>query len=224
MLFIATHKDFIYTKHYKDVIIVDGNECKKDYKIPVKHENDFPSHYTKLHDSYAEISRLYYIYKCLRPLWGSYVGFMQYKRIFDVKEEDIPRILNDYECILPKAVSQSPTIVEAYKRYHCIDDILLAINIIKEKFPEYKVDDVMYMKTGHLHPHNSFIMKSAMFDKYCQFLFTVFMEFDKRMKWNELSDWKESGRQNKTHGFLAERLSNLFYLQHFKHPYVVPLF
>ena len=221
MNFIATHTDFIYDGRFKEAIIVDGNECKKTYTIPVMHENDFPSHYTKLHDSYAELSRLNYIYKCLRSYWGKYVGFMQYKRMFNVLEENIISILDNHGVILPKPVTQSRDIIGAYGRYHCKDDIILATDIINEKFPEMKADDIMHQKT--LYPHNAFIMKSGMFEKYCEFIFSVFQEFDRRMCWNDINDWKASGRQKKTHGFLGERISNVFYHHHFKHPYIATM-
>lgn len=223
MMIIATHKDFIYDNRFKDACIIDGGECKNVYSIPVYHENEYPSRYTKLHDSYAELSRLHHAYTVLKNHLGSYVGFMQYKRMFNVPEEDIPKIIDKHGAILSAPVSQFPTIGKAYGTWHNIKDIELASDIVKKAFPHFSddVDNTLWKDDVKLHPHNTIITSRSAFNDWCFFLFRIFEKFDKEKGWNNIEDWKQSGAQLKTHGFLAERLSNIFFNRFFSNPKII---
>ena len=70
-------------------------------------------------------------------------------------------------------------------------------------------------------------MKIEDFYKYCEFMFDVLFELDKKYNFKTdydvllytkkiFNDTKKAFRQSRLHGFLAEKLSNIFYNKHFK--------
>ena len=81
-IYIAAHKDFQWCPVNKDYKIICGkDELHNTYPVEVITERS-TQHYVDLHDSYAELTRLYHIYKNVKSL-PEYIGFCQYKRYFD---------------------------------------------------------------------------------------------------------------------------------------------
>ena len=221
MIIIATHKDFNYDGRFKNACIIDGHECVNDYIIPVYHEDDHPTRYTGMHDSYAELSRLYYFFSQFgESRLRDVCGLQQYKRMFKLKEEELPSILDKHGVILPTAISQHRTVADAYGRYHRKQEIDWVMKNVPRIFPEYKKDVEDVLNGSILYPHNIFMMKKDMFIKYFNWLFKIFDALNRDMNWKTMADIRKSGIvQNKTHGCLSERVSNIFYHHHFPNPY-----
>lgn len=221
MIIIATHKDFNYDGRFKNACIIDGNECRKTYDIPVYHENEKPTFYTGFHESYAELTRLYWFFanfgsKELKDV----CGLQQYKRMLKVNEEDIPNILERHGVILPKPIKQCPSVKKAYWNYHRKEDIEWCYDNIPKIWTEYKKETESVLDGELLHPHNIFITKKQTFINYFNWLWRIFDEFNKAHHWKCWRDMNAEGMQNKTHGFLAERVSNIFWKHHFPNPYI----
>lgn len=219
-IYIAAHKDFPWCPDNKDYTIVCGDgELKNKYPVDVIKEHNTKL-YTDLHDSYAELTRLRYIQMYVKPT-TDYVGFCQYKRYFDFydKTDCIENIMKHHDAILPAAVSQGPNVIEAYGRYHRKEDILHCIDIVKKNFPHMSKSADIAMKAKAIRANNMFIMKRKDFYDYCYFLFNIFDTYNRENGWKTMDDIKNSGcKQFKTHGFLAERLSNIFFTERFKTP------
>ena len=148
---------------------------------------------------------------------ADYIGFCQYKRYF-TNISDVEEIMKHHDAILPAQVPQGPTMVDAYGRYHRKEDLIHCMDIIKRNFPEMSdsVDEVM--ESNKIHANNMFIMKRKDFYKYCYFLFNIFDTLNRENGWKTMDDIKRDRRQLKTHGFLAERISNVFFVHYFKSP------
>ena len=205
MMLIATHKDFKLKHNWKDTIIIDGGECKNTYSnASMLHENEHPSKYLALHGSYVEISRLL----CA---WQGYN--MQYKRQINMTDEEISNILKDNDAILPNPLKQHPNIARGFARYHREKEIEWCLERIPKIMPEYAEECERTLNGPDLRPHNVFIMKRIDFLRYGYFLKRIYDTMDKELGYNTYED---IGVDYKLHGCLTERISNIFYNQHFK--------
>lgn len=223
-IFISTHKDFTpNVKGDEYTIICNKGDLNNTYDIPVI-EEDWEGKYIDMHMSYAELTRLFYIYKNIMYL-PDYVGFCQYKRIFNLGEnptQKLNEILKEHDAIVSPIVFQCPNIKYAYGSYHNSDDINAAEEIVKQKFPHFVPAMEKVFNDTHLHPHNTFIMSRKDFRDYCYFLMTILEQLDRNNNWNSMDDMKRDKRQIKTHGFLAERIGAVFFEERFKNPVELP--
>ena len=119
-----------------------------------------------------------------------------------------------------------------------IEDLNLCKTIIEDIYPEYKKSYEKYIQNSNiLYIANSFITQKKNFDKICEFLFSIFFEFEKRKGFNTMEEWKkyikdsnvqicppdhiQNGRtwedyQLRIFGFLSERLITLYVMHNFK--------
>lgn len=84
-------------------------------------------------------------------------------------------------------------------------DMECAIKIIKEKYPDYAEDADRYMNGRVFYPYNIFIMKKGMFFEYCDFLFNVLFETEKRIDTSHYSK-----RNLRVFSEIGERLLGIF--------------
>ena len=77
--------------------------------------------------------------------------------------------------------------------------------IISEKYPEYikAYDDSMQETSGHR--FNMFIMKRDKFDAYCEWLFDILFELEKRL---DISNYNTNDAR--VFGFVSERLLDVW--------------
>ncbi len=172
---------------------------------------------------YNEMTVTYWIWKnCKSPI----VGLMHYRRIFDFREfgnskdytqvmrkycvepKIIKKLLSEYDMILPTKLDfGEQSLYQQYEKYHHITDLNLAMNIIKEKYPEMSpyVDKLKEQHSGYF--YNMFIMKKEQFDKYAEFMFDILFELSKRIP-------QRSSRnlyQQRIEAFIAERIANIYF-------------
>ena len=78
-------------------------------------------------------------------------------------------------------------------------------DILCEKYPAYvkAYDSSMKKTTGHR--FNMFIMKKSKFDEYCEWLFDVLFELEKRL---DISEY--NANDSRVFGFVSERLLDVW--------------
>ena len=226
-IFIMTHKDFINYRYNPAYTIVadDRNELKKYYNLSIIYADKGKLY--KLKRGYGEMSKLYYIYELYKKgiIKSKYIGLNHYRRYFNFTD-DIPNlddIFNHYDAILYTPIT---SIYGMKKQYcHCVicnhyDEI---INIIKDIKKDYYDAAIKTIKLKTFFICNLFIMKKYDFFKFCEFIFDVLFEFDKRHHFNSdddvlnyikenYNDRKNYIYESRVQGFLAERLANIFYM------------
>ena len=191
-IYIAAHKDFQWCPVNKDYKIICGkDELRNAYPVEIITERS-TQHYIDLHDSYAELTRLYHIYKNVKPL-PEYIGFCQYKRYFDFydKTASVENIMKNYDAILPSVTPAGPNVLKSYANYHRKQDLEQCVDIIKRLFPEMSKTTDDFIKSYGLRANNMFIMKRNDFCDYCKFIFGVFDELDRQNNWNTMDDMKK---------------------------------
>ena len=126
------------------------------------------------------------------------------------------------------------TNLQAYGIYHNAEDLKTVSQIATSMFPEYKKAIDFTLSSNLIYTCNMFIMDTKLFNDYCDFIFTILMEFDKNvlminndfekmlyrirtMSDKYLKSYDPNNNilyQSRLYGFLAERLTNAFFTKY----------
>ncbi len=172
--------------------------------------------------TYCELTGLYWAWKNLKNV--DYIGLCHYRRYFDFRSKctflkkicknDFERVnlgtpvplLESCDIILAKREYYPWPLCVAYSYSHYSEDYLLLKKIIEESFPAYSSAfcDVME-KDNKFSPCNMFVTSWAIFNDYCEWLFLVLGEVEKKVNLNSYSVF-----QSRIFGYMAERLLNVY--------------
>ena len=96
--------------------------------------------------------------------------------------ESISKLTDRYELIAPLRENIFESVKSQYEENdgNGFDDMSLLCNIIGEKYPEYLPSAKKYLDGHFAYYCNMFIMQRRIFDDYCEWLFDILMEFEKR--------------------------------------------
>ena len=170
--------------------------------------------------SYNELTAVYWAWKNYDKLGNpDYIGLMHYRRHFIFRPsidvvEDVDGIDDNYfkrinynketiehlfdDCDYVAHIGHVDEVYKHYKENHHIEDLDLAISILKDKYPEYATTADAYLKMSYVNLCNMFIMPRNMFFEYCSWLFDILQEFENKV---DLSDKRL---------FISERLTGIF--------------
>ena len=130
------------------------------------------------------MSKLYYIYTLYKQgkITSDYIGLNHYRRYFNFTDNipDLDEIFKNYDAIL-----NIPTFMRnGMRNQYCLclncKEYDQVIEIIKDIKPEYYKSALETMNLKNVNICNLFIMKKKDFFKYCEFMFDVLFEFDRR--------------------------------------------
>jgi len=230
-IFIVAHKDFQnyrYNPAYK-IIANDPSKLHNKYNLDVLY-CDENSKLKDMDGAYGEMSKFYHVYNLYKngKMSSKYVGFNLYRRYFSFLDDipDLDEIFKEYDVILGDIYLMTRrTLRENYCKYHLCENYDEMIEIIKDIKPEYYKDAVEVSNSYILYTCNTFIMKREDFLNYCEFMFGILFEFDKRHNFktekdmleymNKYFQGNESLFQVRAQGFLSERISTIFYHKYF---------
>lgn len=136
------------------------------------------------------------------------------KKLNDVEKtkDKIRKLLKDNDIIVPKPAfctvnEEFASVSKDYKHNHIESDWIICMNVIIEKYPAYKPSIDKYLESENkFYIGNMFITSKKLFDNYCDWLFDILFEVEKRIV--PSSD----PYQNRVIGFLSERLFTLYIL------------
>lgn len=161
---------------------------------------------------YCELTALYWAWKNLQ---ADYIGLVHYRRYFCgsgidgekqfakiANAKDIERLLGEADIIVPKKRHYYvESIYSHYAHAHRKSDLDLVGAIIKEKYPKYLPAFENLKKRKSAHMFNMLIMRRDILHEYCQWLFGVLFELEKRIGNNH---------EPRVFGFLSERLLDVW--------------
>jgi len=131
---------------------------------------------------------------------------MEKKKLAILQRTDYEKLLKQYDVILPKQRNYFiETVRSQYEHAHNKNDLALTEQIVAELYPEYSEAFCKVMGGTKLHIFNMFVMKKEKFDEYCQWLFTILFELEKRIDISSYSQYEA-----RVFGFLSERLLNVW--------------
>lgn len=192
---VATHKE--YQMPDEDIyipVLVGANNKKRIQGYTLDNEGD---NISSKNPSFCELTALYWAWKNLD---ADYIGVSHYRRYFSVMrnisrnekkkfkqvltENQIKRILTKekVDVILPKKREYFISdLYQHYKNTLYIEPLDETRKIIEEKYPEYLEEFDKIHKRTSAHMFNMFVMKKEILNEYCEWLFDILFELEKRM-------------------------------------------
>ncbi len=176
---------------------------------------------------YCELTAHYHAWKNVS---ADHYGFCHYRRFFcadetvrppyiavdSIRSEHMERLLGterlwtelvgSYDIIAPRSEDMGLAAGEHYRtsRFHYAGDLELFIGILKERHPRFSEAADLYLSQNRQYFCNMFIMKKELFMQYCEVLFGILDEFDKRKTLHG------SFQADRTDGYLGEIFTGIF--------------
>ena len=167
--------------------------------------------------SFCELTGLYWAWKNLD---SSYVGLAHYRRHFSyskkskdpfdnvLKYSELKTMLGNTKVFVPKKRKYYiETLYSHYAHTHYASHLDETRDIIKKMYPQYlkNYDTVMNRRWGYM--FNMMIMQREFFSDYCDWLFNILFELEKRIG-NDNAEL--SGFQGRFYGRVSEILFNVW--------------
>lgn len=179
--------------------------------------------------SYCELTGMYWAWKNLKNV--DVIGLCHYRRYFDFHNQcrlfmpfeyfstskfketnlNIPNIIIDRvfngQIVVAKSIPLLYNLAINYCIAHVSEDLRTLQHVIKEtqdRNVEEAFDVVMYHSNALIH-YNMFLMSWKDFDNYCNWLFPILQEVEKRI---DISNYNSV--QRRIFGYMAERLFNVW--------------
>ena len=155
---------------------------------------------------YSELTGLYWIWKNVHTY--KYVGTCHYRRYLLNEQEKIfteaeyLKLLKDYDLITTKRVVLNNSYHYGFATNHNIHALDMTGEVIKELYPEY-YDTFVQLENGtETYFGNMIVTSKKWFDTYCEWLFHIFFEVQKRI----CLENGEDDYHKRVFGFISEFL------------------
>ena len=164
--------------------------------------------------SYCELTGMYWVWK---NVTCDVVGIAHYRRYLErdgelLDQAYIEKLIYEdgYDVIIPAcSFSEYKDHWTHYAKTHYLRDYEITREVILEKYPEYAEAFDLYGYTNISTFANMVITKKEIYDEYCEWLFDVLDEVEKR---TDVSDYIPF--QARLYGYLSERLFQIWLLMH----------
>ena len=230
-VYVITHKPFDYAKELPSgyvPMMVGANKNSNPLNYLADNTQD---NISDKNPEYCELTGLYWMWKNSK---AKNIGLTHYRRFFYSKSiggrfamyaylilmgnkvkpaliSQLDEWLNEYDWIIahPEDEGGKDLWIQFKKANHEID-MQHTRDVIAEKYPEYveAFDKVMH-SSSWMSPYNMFYASKQKSDEYCQRLFDILFEVEKRTDMTGYTDY-----QKRLYGFLSERLLNVWLEKH----------
>lgn len=214
-LLIATHKqyDFPEADYYVPIHVGKANS-RLELGIQT---DDFGENISNKNGSFCELTALYWAWKNRFFVDSDYVGLVHYRRYFKgeglrlknkgiASEAELLADLRYCDAIVGKKRNYYiESVYNHYKNAHKIKDLDAVRQIVTLDCHDYLDAFDKVMAGTSLHLFNMFVLRNMLFESYCEWLFPILFELEKRTNTNDYDDY-----QKRVFGFLAERLFNVW--------------
>lgn len=221
---VVTHKQFSFS------LPTGYTKMQVNCKLNQEHwdgywHDDSGENISEKNPSYCELTGLYWLWKnsnanikglchyrryfCNDPTQTIYyrywtTGETLYKEC--MKSETIHSILKVNDIILPMPFSPYPRTAREDLLFHCFEkDVDILSNVIHDFYPDYEKAYHSVMNSHNICYCNMMIAKRHVFDDYCQWIFSVLAQCEKRCN---IDDYDT--QHKRIYGFLAEVLLNVY--------------
>lgn len=187
-IIIATHKKYEMPKDNMYIPIHVGKEGKEDLGYIGDNTKD---NISLKNPYYCELTGLYWAWKNLD---ADYIGLAHYRRHFAIKEknkdkfnnilsyDEANELLDSVDIILPKKRKYYiENLYDHYKHTMYVKPLDETRKIIEEKYKDYLPYFERLYKRTSAHMFNMFIMKKDILNGYCEWLFDILGELEKRV-------------------------------------------
>lgn len=172
-------------------------------------------HISDRNGNYCELTALYWMWKnkmaaegLTDGVEGQYYGLCQYRRGFDLTEDDLLRLVdNEVDALLPYPLLYEPDIHAHHERYIKEADWRALLQALEELQPEYAHVFPEILGQRYLYNYNVILAKKYVLRDYCEWLFPILMRAE------ELSDPKGNERSDRYLGYMGESLETLYFMK-----------
>ncbi len=235
-ILVACHKDDIYIPDNDLLYPIQVGSALAPRRFEGMLHDDEGDNISEKNKYYCELTALYWAWKNLKAdyvglfHYRRYLSFADKKFesnyfgdvIFDYNDEDtlakigldeskMRAVIESYDVILPEKGSfvDGLSIREQYYAawQHRDEDLVEACKIIEENYPHMVKAMNSYLDGTSGYFCNMFIMKKPIFDAYCEWLFSILEEHEKRRDYSSYDP-----TTYRVSGYLAERLFGIYIL------------
>ena len=224
-IIVATHKKYWMPVDIMYLPLHVGAEGKIDEKGQILDlgyiKDNTGDNISRKNANYCELTGIYWAWKNLK---ADYIGLAHYRRHFTVSHNPFVdkrnRVITkpELETIIKNAEQNGISILLPQKRNYWIEtnysqyvhahhaiDLDTTRVILTDYYPEYLKAWDESMKRTKGHRFNMFIMKEDIFDEYCEWLFDILFELEKRL---DISGYNKY--DSRVFGFVSERLLDVW--------------
>lgn len=206
-ILVCAHKEDSNTRNsgiYK--AIHGGKALKPELDLGFQGDNE-GDNISEKNPFWSELTVLYWGWKNLKNI--EYCGLNHYRRYFDldINENNIDKIIDGYDMIVVKSPLMYSNHERAKNLMHItsIEDYYIFADTFLYMYPEYKKEFIEYFYNSRKsYPFQMFIAKKEIYDDYCNFMFPVLFEIEKRIKPHGYT------RQKRTIGYMGEWFLGLY--------------
>lgn len=155
---------------------------------------------------YSELTGLYWIWKNVKNV--DYVGTCHYRRyLINVQEkvftkQEFEILLKEYDLITTRKVHLNHSYHYGFSVNHNIAALDTTGEVIREKYPEYYETFEKLVHGPETYFGNIFVTSKKLYDAYCEWLFSIFFEVQKRID----MDTDRDAYHRRVFGFISEFL------------------
>ncbi len=182
-IFAMTHKSFEVPKDSMYIPLHVGHKyAKEDFGYA---GDDTGDNISDLNCYYAELSGVYWVWKNYTD--ADCVGICHYRRFltseegYAFTEAEYERILEEYDIVTTKQLELPGSYRNGFGAHHKVETLDETGRIIEALYPEYYDTFVSLVHQNKTYFGNIMVAKKALFDAYCDWLFTIFFELQKRI-------------------------------------------
>lgn len=218
-IYIMTHKTFTPPSDSTYLPLHVGSALGQELGYL---RDDSGENISALNPFYGELTGMYWLWHNCPNV--DIVGTCHYRRYFINESQallnanDCERILSDYDVIAPKKMDAEQPYLATFAESHNVEDLLLVADAIEKLYPEYGPAFEEAMQSNLYFYGNLLVMKKDLYDKYCEWLFTLFAEVGEHLHLENYDNYHK-----RIFGFLSENLISVFILSNQLKVYECPV-
>lgn len=202
-IFAMTHKCFEVPDDPMYIPLHVGHKhAKEDFGYL---GDDSGDNISDLNCYYAELSGVYWVWKNYSG--SEFVGICHYRRFltseegYVFSEAEYERILQEYDIVTTKLLELPGSYRNGFGVHHNVSTLDETGRIIAELYPAYYDTFVTLVYQNRTYFGNIMVAKKELYDAYCEWLFTIFFELQKRIDLTFEDDYHK-----RVFGFISEFL------------------
>lgn len=202
-IFAMTHKCFEVPDDPMYIPLHVGHKhAKEDFGYL---GDDSGDNISDLNCYYAELSGVYWVWKNYSG--SEFVGICHYRRFltseegYVFSEAEYERILQEYDIVTTKLLELPGSYRNGFGAHHKVSTLDETGRIIAELYPAYYDTFVTLVHQNRTYFGNIMVAKKELYDAYCEWLFTIFFELQKRIDLTFEDDYHK-----RVFGFISEFL------------------
>ena len=202
-IYAMTHKAFDVPDDPMYQPLHVGREGKADLGYLGDNTGENISH---LNCYYSELTGFYWLWKNCKDV--DYIGTCHYRRFLINEQEKVltkaeyEKLLQKYDLVTTRRVILNNSYHFGFSANHNITALDTAGEVIRDLYAEYYDTYITLVHQNETYFGNMIVTSKKLFDEYCQWLFTIFAEVEKRID----LDTDEDAYHKRVLGFISEFL------------------